>query len=172
MARKRRSYRRKRSRNFVAIPFNTSVSIASLADDTVVKGNLLGSNFGEDFYVLSVDATWVRKATSGEGPIQVGLAHGDLTVSEIKENLQAELTDPDDIIAKEHARRPVRTAGGFSGLDANEKLNNGNPIRSKCKFSVGNDHNLAAWAYNVSGAGLAAGGAIDVFGTIYGRWQR
>ncbi len=168
MARKRSS----RGRNFVAIPFQTALTLGTLADLTAFITSTV-SGFGEDIYVLSVDALWaLHTHTAGEGPISVGLAHGDLTVTEIKENLQAEMTDPDDIIAKERSRRPVRKSGIFSGLNTEEALANGEQIRTKVKFSVGDGHNLNAWAFNQSGAALTTGTVIQVIGTIYGRWQR
>ncbi len=171
---KKKPYRRRRNRNFVAIPFSTRLPLSTLADGTVLKGDVLGSDLGEDLYIVSIDAQIaIRGATAGEGPILVGFAHDDLSVAEINEALEAELTDPDDIIAKERARRPVRKTGLFSVINANEVLNDGKAVRTKCRWSEGDgNHRIALWARNQSGATLSTGAILEWFGTVYGRWQR
>ncbi len=165
---------RKNRKGFVAIPFNASVALATLADNTVLATNMFGSNYGEDLYIISVDATWhIDALTDGQGPIPVGYSHSDLTVAEIGEALSAELTDPDNIIQKERARRPVRRAGAFQGkVGGNETLNDGNLIRTQIKFTVGNDFQLQFWAVNRSGAVLTTGATLRINGTLYGRWRR
>ena len=166
-----RPSRRKNRKDFVAIPFTDNLILSTLANSTVFNKALL--TFGEDIFLLSVDATWVlREGTAGEGPITFGFAHGDLTVTEVKEALEAELTDPDDIIQKEKARRPVRRSGTFHGLSTEEAAFQGDIKRSTVKFSVGDGHSLNAWAMNRSGAALTGGQIVAVDGVIYGRWQR
>ncbi len=161
-----------RRRNFVAIPFTFNLALSTLADDTVLKAAI--ATFGEDLFVISVDASWsLRGLTAGETPIEVGMNHGDLTVVEVEECLDAALTDPDDIIAKEQARRPVRRSGIFQGVSGTDiVLNNGVAIRTPIRFSVGNDHSLDIWAYNRTGAVMTTGAVLQVGGTIFGRWQR
>ncbi len=133
----------------------------------------MGAAFGEDIYVISVDGTWaLHTHTAGQGPIVVGFAHADLTVAEISECIKAELTDPDDIITRERARRPVRQVGAFNGLNTDETLYDGVAKRTTIKISIGNDHNLALYAFNRSGAPLTTGSKITVDGVLYGRWQR
>ncbi len=108
----------------------------------------------------------------GEGPIEVGVSHGDLVVAEVNEAITAEVIDPDDIIAMERARRPVRRIGTFSGGFVNETLNDGIPIRRALRFSVGNDNMLDIWFKNLGGAALTTGSRMEWHGTLYGRWQR
>ncbi len=168
MARKRSG----RRRGFVAIPFTSSTALATLADDTILATGLV-SNFGEDIYVISVDAQFtMRGNTTGENPISVGFSHSDLSPGEVLEALKADLSNPDDIIAKERARRPVRRTGVFAGAAVIQTLNDGKSIRQKIKFSVGNGFDLDAWFWNRSGGALQTGTIIEVDGTIYGRWQR
>ncbi len=163
----------KNRRNFVAIPFNTDIVLATLADNTVLPATLFSSAFGEDIYVISIDASWILAGSSSqEGPIFVGFAHGDLSAAEILEALDAEQTDPDDRIAKERSSRPIRRVGGFDAQIANETLNHGVNIRTPMKMSIGNDHFVDAWAVNRSGATLTTGAIIHVNGTLFGRWQR
>ena len=168
----RPSGRRRRNRTgFVAIPFEDDISLATLAHNTVISSDVM--TLGEDLFCISVDALWSKSdGTAGEGPIHVGFAHGDLTVTEIQEALSANLTDPDDIIARERARRPVRKSASFPQIAADEVVASGLPIRTKLRFSLGDGHPLRTWAYNRSGATLTTGVNIRVSGTLYGRWQR
>ena len=164
---------RKRDKNFVAIPFSNTLTLGALTMNTVLVGNLFGAVFGEDIYIISVD--WNSAAqnhTAGEGAFELGFSHSDLSVAEVAEALDAELTDPDDIIAKEHSRRPVRRAGLYAGLLAEESLNQGVNKRTKIKFSVGDGHNLNLFSRNRSGATFTTGTLIRTQGTLYGRWQR
>ncbi len=166
--------KRNRSKNFVAIPFSMQIPLSTLADATVIQADILGSALGEDLFVISIDAMFTLKdLTAGEVPLQVGFSHSDLSVGEVNEALNAELTDPDDIIQKERARRPVRRAGTFNlGSIGDLELADGVPQRTKMKFSVGDGHNISAWLANKSGATLTTGAIMHCNGTIYGRWQR
>ncbi len=173
LARKRRG--RKRGRNFVAIPFSVGVSLLTLGNNTVVKTPAL--TLGEDLFLISVDmSAHTRGLTADEGePLECGFAHGDLSITEVEEALQAEVSDPDDIIAKEHARRPVRRAGQMirHGSDTTAlALAGGATQRVTAKFSVGDGHGIDFWVANRSGAGLTTGAVTNFTGTIYGRWQR
>ncbi len=168
----KRKYKKQNRKNFVTIPFETAVNLVTLANDTVLFAALM-ANFGEDIYIISIDALFsIRGLTALEGPLQFGFSHGDLTVGEVKEFTEAEMTDPDDIIAKERSRRPVRRAGQFSGLNTDDISNDGRVLRQTIKFSVGNDHNINAWIKNRSGSALTTGANFSVTGLIYGRWQR
>ncbi len=113
-----------------------------------------------------------QNGTAGEGPMEIGFHHGDLTVTEVKEGLQANLQDPDDIIAKERSRRPIRQAGAFPLLAADEVLNDGRLLRTKMMMSIGDTHTLSLYVMNHSGANFTDGPKVKVTGKIFGRWQR
>ncbi len=164
---------KKKDRNFVSIPFSASLGLVTLANDIVVDVGAFGNQLGEDLYVVSIDATWtIHGLTATQGPIDVGFAHGDLSVTEVAEALDAEQTDPDDIIARERARRPVRRAGKFPGLSTNEALADGEKIRTRMRMSIGDGHDINIWARNKSDAPMTTGAVVDIDGVIYGRWQR
>ncbi len=168
MARKGRSGRR---RNFIAIPFDVSLTLGTLNSGVVLSTGVL--TFGEDLFIISVDAAWALDGfTATEGPLSVGWAHGDLTVAEVAEAIDASVTDPDDIIARERARRPVRKVGTFAGLSSDEVLFDGRQERRAVRFSVGDGHSLNAYVVNRSGGNLTTGSVIRLSGVIYGRWQR
>ncbi len=171
MASKRRRRSRRRA-GFIAIPYDHGLTLAALADGVVLSTAIL--TFGEDIWLMSAD--WVATiidATAGEKPIEIGFAHGDLSVTEISEALGAEVTDPDDIIAKERSRRPVRKLGHFHhGSEIDSSIANGMMQRRKIGFSVGDGHSLNLYAVNRTGAALAGGSLVRISGTLYGRWQR
>jgi len=149
------------------------VSLSTLANNTVITVDLI-SSLVEDMYVISVDLAWsVRGLTAGETPLQVGLSHGDYTVGEVLENLDASSLDPDDKIDQEHARRLVRRVGVFQGTGETDLvLADGKEIRTPVKFTVGDGKSFDAWLCNRSGALLTTGAVLQIFGTVYGRWLR
>ncbi len=139
----------------------------------MIKVSSLPAAFGEDWYCHSVFANWsMRNHTAGEGPISIGYCHGDLSVTEVLEALTAEQTDPDDIIANERARRPVRKLGNFPGLLSEETFRDGAMVRSGIGFVIGNDHQFECWALNNSAAVLTTGTILEIDGVMYGRWLR
>ncbi len=153
---------------FQALPVNASLSLGALGSETALTVAL--SALADDFYVISADLTWsIHDLTAGEEPIHVGLANGDLSVTEIKESLNAAPTSRADIVAREHARRPVRRVGSF--ITANDYLNDGKPIRTTVKMYLAEGVELNAFVFNASGATLTTGGIMRVYGTIYGRWS-
>ncbi len=173
MAKKRRGKRRKRG--IIAIPFSVQGGLSTLADETVIAVAALGASFGEDFYLVSLDASvLIRGLTAGEGdPLQYGIAHSDLTVTEIGETLDAETSDPDDIIANERRRRPVRSAGYLRGGEVNTTMaQQTDKVRIPGRFSIGDGHNVNLWVKNKSGATLTTGAVQEWTGTLFGRWQR
>ena len=172
MARKRR---RSRGKGFQVIPFQCFIDLGTLGDNTSSKNSTLNNALGEDFFCVSVDALWsIRDLGQDEGPIVVGFAHYDYSDSEMLEGLAAEVTDPDDRIQLERSRRLIRKAGQFSGNFDDEALNDGKFIRTPIRWSIGDGHFLAVFAWNLSGATLADtdGASIEVTGNMYGRWQR
>ena len=139
MSKKRTS---RRGKNFQAIPVDVSVALSTLGNGTVIAANLLAA-LAENYYAISADLQWtIHDLTATEVPIEVGVSHGDLSVTEVGECLDVSFTDPGDIIARERARRPVRRAGVFSGNDSNQSLSDGNPIRSTIKFMVNEGKSL------------------------------
>lgn len=169
MPRKRRS----RNKNFQAIPFTKSITVGTPAVDGFSSETVFTSALAEDFYAISGDFTVsIRGLTAGEGPLQIGVNHGDLTMTEVGECLDSNLSDPDDIIAREQSRRPVRSLGHLHGIGTDEVMNDGKPIRQKLKFMVGSGHNIDVWLRNKSGAQLTTGAVLVLTGVIYGRWVR
>ncbi len=129
------------------------------------------ASLGEDFFLVSADlAVASRGHAQGEGPLQVGVAHGDLTVTEIKECIESDNSDPNNIIQKERSRRPVRTVG-YLRQDVDPALiGDGQMQRVRCKFMVGDGKAINVWASNRSGAALTTGTVVHIDGVLFGRW--
>ncbi len=167
------THTRKPRAKLVALPFSSSVALSTLADETIVATTVLGSTFpSRGFYCHSIFTNWgMRGGTVGEGPVDVGYAHDDYSVTEVLEALQSNLVDPSNKIQQERARRLVRKAGIFDGSTEDEVLNDGRPLRTGLGFNVDLGHALEFWARNRSGATLTTGKVLEINGVLYGRWM-
>ncbi len=162
--------RRRRNPNFVALPVQATIAPGALADNTVFAQVL--TQLSQDLWVHKAKLSWtLRNLTPGEGPIYVGLASNDLSVTEIKEAIEAKPVSSSDRIAKERAGRPVRQVGQFNGLAEAESLNDGKPIHTRCKFALANSAEVNAYVMNQSGAALTTGSGVEVNGHIFGTWK-
>ncbi len=163
--------RKRKNRNFIAYPVESTLTLAALAAGGIVSDALTALGVTEA-YLISADLTWALKgATQNEGPIRVGVANGQLSNTEISENLNARPTGPGDIVAIAEGRRPVRQVGKFSLTSVSEVLADGKPIRTKLRFPIGEGQELDAWATNEGTATLTTGITINVSGTLYLRWN-
>ncbi len=159
--------RRRRSRLIVA-PLQGSMALGTLGEGIVISSPIENSTLDRELFVISGDVQPVLVgATAQEGPIYVGVAHGDLSVTEIKEALEADALDQGDQIAQERARRKVRQFGVFMVLLPNSELNDGLPVRVKIKFVVEAGNVLNIFCYNRSGSQLTTGAILKWTGKLY-----
>ncbi len=167
MARKGHGKRRK---GYRYLPVDESAAIGALATNVVGKSDL-NSTVDNDMWFMSHRGPWsMEQHTPGEGPITVGLAHGDYTAAEIEECLEAQASwDEGDKVAQEQARRKVRTVGIFPGVAALEVLNDGRPIKTKLGFRVQIGETLSLWFWNKDSATLTTGTMIETQGGISAR---
>ncbi len=173
--------RRRRSKGFVAIPFDGDLVIGTLLNDAVIQASVVGAVFTEDFYCISADLQLtVSGLTAGEGdPSTVGYNHGDYSAAQVAENLNVQLLGPGNKLQQEQSRRLVRRAGALqslTGLNDSTQLNlvgggdGGRIIRTKLKFVVQSGQELELWFMNRSGATITTGAQARFSGTLYGRW--
>ncbi len=171
--------RKGRSKGFVAIPVDASITVGALGSKSVAIGDLLGGNLTEDFYAISCDLqAEVNGLTAGEGdPSMIILAHGDYSVAEIAENLVVKLLGPGNKIEQERARRQVRKVGPMYGNDLETQVSmqlagKSGPglVRTALKFLINSGKTLSVGFYNNSGATMTTGASVRVTGTVYGRW--
>ncbi len=170
--------RSRNSKNFVAIPFDGTLSLGTLNNDVLVSLLPLSNNLTEDLFAISADINaQIIALTAGEGdPMMAGWAHDDYSDTEILENLQVDLLGPGNKIEQEKARRLVRNSGLFMPTaEAATQLKlfgryGSGMIRTKLKFVVQSGHGLKFWVFNKSGANLTTGSSLRIQGTVYGRW--
>lgn len=167
MAKKRTGRRRKA---LVVGQINPAAGIAlgTLGNNTLISVTT-GENPVQEMWLMSVDLTWgMQDLTVGEGPILVGVAHEDYTDTEIEEYLENTGSwNPSKLIEKERAGRKVRVAGLFAGQLAQEYLNDGKPIRTRCGWRNAENQSLKLWAYNRGGGTLTTGAIIRPTGQAY-----
>ncbi len=168
------SYPRRKRRNskMVFMRVDLSLALGTLTNGTVAVAEFDTQQMDRTFWAVGCKFYWaLRDLTPGEGPLEVGVSHNDLTVGEIAQALDAEVRSRSDIIEREQASRPVRRSGQFSGLVEAEVLNNGLPIKTRMQYEVNNDFQGTIWARNKSGATLTTGAILNVAGIWYGKWR-
>jgi len=167
--------RRKRSSGFHPVSLDISKTLLTLASNTAVLGNLTPDTVNDRYWCISALATYaIRDLTVGEGPIQVGLIHGGLTLQELEEWIeQASMFSRGTIGAREIQSRGryIRLVGTFSGEKSHEVLNNGLPIKTKLNYPIETNGLLTMFAYNNSGALLTTGAEVDISGRMFGRYM-
>lgn len=150
-------HRRKSRGNFQVGQLLAGLSLGTLANADLISGDAFsGDVVDDDTYLISAKLNWsIDDLTEGQGPILVGLAHGDYTDAEIEEWLEASNSiGSGNKIEKERSARKCRRTGSFTGLPV-EVLNDGKAISTPLKFMLSTGQNLKFWAYNNSGSALA-----------------
>ncbi len=109
---------------------------------------------------MSIDGSWsLTDLTANDGPILVGYAHSDYTVTEIKECIEANAAiDQGNLIAREQSNRLVRIVGSLN--EVRESLNEGEPIKTKLNWFIGNGDSVVMFAYNESPDTALTDGAL------------
>ncbi len=163
-------HRKWNPRNFIS-RIRSNMQLGTLAASTLIATatTVISDN---EYRVFSYKATWsLSDFTSGEGPINVGVAHGDYTAAEIEEWYESQDTmTRGDLTAAEQGNRMCRQVGTFPGILANETLNDGKPIRTKLNWAVPDGSTLAIWAYNTGNGTLTTSAEINTSGQIFARW--
>ncbi len=153
---------RRSFRNYLRGAVDETLALSTLATKTVVKVNF-DESASEEMTISSVKAIYSMSEftpAAGDGPILIGLAHSDYTVTEIKEWIEnAGSWDRGDKISQEKAKRLIRKVGVFdidiaSAVDTNV-LNDGKPINTKLNWKLLVGDTVALWAYNLGASALA-----------------
>ncbi len=144
------------------------ITLATLATDTALSVATVGASTST-YRAMSLKGTWsLSGLTAGEGPITVGFAHSDYTVTEIKEWMESfGAIDPTDMVERERANRLIRIVGTFPP-SANSVLNNGNPIRTKLNWLIGIGAQVNVFAFNEdTAANLTTGAVVNFTGDYW-----
>ncbi len=164
MAKKRGTLRRRF--NLRRVRVNPEMPLLTPASDIVVK-QAISAVAVSTYRAISHKATWnLMNLTSGEGPVTVGLAHSDYTVTEIKECLEAQAgIDPGNKVEQERANRLVRSVGQFGSVQA--MLNDGKPITTKLNWLIAIGRTVDMFAYNEDTGTLTTGAVLNVTGDLW-----
>ncbi len=165
--------RRRSSRNFTTARLAASKALSTLGSATLIGSNLLNAS-DSDYRAISVDLYWaLNEGTVGEGPISVGLAHGDYSDGEIEECIeQLSSMARGDKIAQEQNNRLVRMVGVFTpNTGTDQKLNDGKLIRTRLNWHITTGKTIKIWAYNNTASTLTTGAVVAVQGVLYARWS-
>ncbi len=168
MARKRNG----NMKNYAKIRINQLLGIGTLANLTAIS-TVLTSTMENEGRISSIEGTWSRRTgTAGEGPLMVGVAHPDYTTAEIEAAIEIAVLGPGTMIQKEVANRLVRHIGTFSGVDSNEVLNDGRPIKTKLNWGFQDGQvALSVWVYNLFGTALTTGTVVNTLGHLNVFWK-
>ncbi len=159
----------KSRRGFLPVRVAAVVSLGALAT-TGISENVLLTNSDQELYLVSGDLiVSMRDHTPDQGPITVGVAHGDYSATEIDEWFESNAAVTKDMIAREKSRRKCRAIGAFPGTEATEVLNDGKPIRVKLGFAISEGSNLNLWGRNDDDGTLTSGTDIVITGTVFCR---
>ncbi len=158
--------RRRRAYNLRAVRVTPELSLSTLAADTALVVTMTGTSDSQ-YRAISIRGVWsVRLLTAGEGPLTVGYAHGDYTVAEIKEALEAtNAISRGDKIANEKSDRLVRIVGTFSG--ANATLNDGRPIKTRLNWLMPVGEQINLFVFNEDFGALTTGAVVNCSGTMF-----
>lgn len=160
--------RRRKSKGFQAVRINQAVTVGALADGALISSVCPDVVTTEKWAIATKLMVSMRDHTAGEGPLIVGLAHNDYSDAEMLEWHGATGSwDTSDKIAQEQARRKCRNIGEFSGLNTEEVLNDGRPIKTKLKFRIEEGKTLDFFVINESGAQLTTGTVVRLTGWLY-----
>ncbi len=163
MARKKASRRRMRGR-YLKGNVDEGLALGTLGSNVLV-GVLFDDSVTERTRVSSVVATYSMSEftqATGDGPIMVGLAHGDYTDAEVEEFIEQTGSWAEaNLVGREVANRKVRILGTFPSAAgagvASEAvaLNEGRPIKTKLNWVLTTGQTLRLWAYNLGASALA-----------------
>lgn len=141
------------------------LALTTLASKTVV-GTTFDETVQERTLVSSIVANWSGKDfTAGEGPIMVGVAHGDYSDAEIEAVIESTGSwNEGDKVAQEVSKRLVRRIGVLSLADGDPVLNDGKPMKTKLNWILNQGVFLKIWAYNMGSGALTTGGIVQAEG--------
>ncbi len=167
--------RRRADGNFQVVREESEITLGTLAANTAIEATGITLAMDCRWHSADILAT-LDELTSAEGPVMLGIAPANMTVTELKEALEASPTTKWDYPAVEHAKRPVRLLGQFQQGAAVSGLifNNGNPKRVRLPISVlvsAGDKLPQVFAWNRSGAALTTGAVVRFQMKHYITWK-
>jgi len=166
----RRNSRRITSENYRKVQIQEELGLTTLATKLALVAVIVGAP-SDKVRVSSVKLNFVWDDMTGtggganeDGPLMVGVAHGDYTATEVKEYIEATTSiDFDDKIAAERSRRMIRIIGTLSAMQISDPANGG-LRKTKLNWTLGEASTLNMFAYNTGGAALTTGSQLSCNG--------
>ncbi len=157
---------KRRRYNLRRVRVTPELALVTLATDTAIVAGSTGAAVGT-YRLVSTIGTWAMVgATGGDGPITVGFAHSDYTVTEIKECLESFISiDRGKKVENERSNRLVRIVGVLDQLQ--NRLNNGNPIKTRLNWVMQPGDICNIFAYNEGTGSLTTGAVLHYQGSHY-----
>ncbi len=163
----KKSGKGRRKFNLRRVRVTPAIALVTLGSGIVIAANVTPAAVST-YRCVSIKGQWALSAlTAGEGPISVGYAHSDYSVTEIKEAIDAGAAiDQGDKLEQEKANRLVRRVGTFPAIQG-AVLNDGKPIATKLNWlmTIGDSVNL--WAQNESTGALTTGARLNMQGDMW-----
>ncbi len=143
------------------------VTMATTAAQVALSQALTAASTSGPYRCISVIASWrSQELTDADGPLIVGYAHSDYSVTEIKECIEASASiDQGDKVAQERANRLVRVVGTL-GQAVDDELNNGAPIKTRLNWLIGIGDTVNAFVYN-DGITMSTGALVRINGSLW-----
>lgn len=171
MARKGSARRHPRYR-LRPVRITPDLALATLGTKTVLATGFTGAADGP-YRIISATCIWsLLGLTIGDGPITVGYAHSDYSVTEIKEYIEgaAQINVGNLVSSREQAQRFIRIVGTMPGNPAGslgmQALNDGNPIKTRLNWPMPVGKFVNLFAYN-DGQQLTTGAILSPTGTLW-----
>ncbi len=141
-------------------------ALGTLATDTAITNDMAPAADGA-YRCISVNGVWsIAGLTAGEGPITIGLVHGDYSLAELKECLeQAGSISVGNLVAQEVANRKVRVVGTI--LSQEPILNEGKPMKTRLNWLIPIGKTVKFFAFNESTATLTTGASLHFTGDLW-----
>ncbi len=163
--------RRKRRFTLRRVRVSSELALSTLGSDTAITNSLTGISAGA-YRMMSLKLAWTLSGkTIGEGPLTVGYAHSDYSVTEVKECLEAfAAIDQGDKQAQEQADRLIRTVGTFGnqgGDQAMVALNAGMPVLTRLNWLINIGDSVNFFVFNEATAALTTGAVVNAQGDVY-----
>ncbi len=167
---RRRRGRKITSQNYRKVQIQSTIGLTTLVshkpEAATILTNLLDKVKVSSLYLNFVwdDMTGTGGNQNEDGPLLIGVAHGDYTLDEIEEFIEAVTSiDFGDKIAAERSRRLMRTLGTLSAMQISFP-GHGGLKKIKLNWTLGEASTLLVWAYNLGGSDLTTGSQLEISG--------
>jgi len=160
---KRHGKRRRRFGRYIRGSIDETTSFLNL-NTRVLTTAIFDSVVNERTFVSSVVSTYALSEftlVQGSGPIVVGIAHSDYSITELTEWLtQTGGWNETDLVAQEIGKRKIKLVGTFESpalVTEVVRLNDGKQIRTKCGWILNQGQSLQLWVFNSGDTSVGSG---------------